>query len=98
MDLSLKILLAKTTVWTVAQRIKNVRERLEKDKPDTKDYIKGGKESEQYLLETIQVINLLEDEIISLNREMNQLARRNAQLRVAYQELQDEIKYKNIEL
>ena len=98
MDLSLKILWAKTTVWTVKERIKNVREKLEKDKPEAKEYIKGGKESEQYLLETIQVINLLEDEITSLNREMNQLARRNAQLRVAYQELQEEIKFKNIEL
>jgi predicted nuclease with TOPRIM domain len=98
MDLSLKILWAKTTVWTVKERIKNVREKLEKDKPDAKDYINGGKESEQYLLETIQVINLLEDEITSLNREMNQLARRNAQLRVAYQELQKEIKYKDATL
>ena len=95
MDLSLKILWAKSTVWTVKERIKNVREKLEKDKPDAKDYINGGKESEEYLLETIQVINLLEDEITSLNREMNQLARRNAQLRVAYQELQEEIKYKD---
>jgi predicted nuclease with TOPRIM domain len=98
MDLSLKILWAKTTVWTVKERIKNVREKLEKDKPDAKDYINGGKESEQYLLETIQVINLLEDEITSLNREMNQLARRNAQLRVAYQELKDELKYKDATL
>jgi predicted nuclease with TOPRIM domain len=98
MDLSLKILWAKTTVWTVKERIKNVREKLEKDKPEAKDYINGGKESEEYLLETIQVINLLEDEITNLNRELNQLARRNAQLRVAYQELQEEIKYKNVEL
>jgi predicted nuclease with TOPRIM domain len=98
MDLSLKILWAKTTVWTVKERIKNVREKLEKDKPDAKDYINGGKESEAYLLETIQVINLLEDEITSLNRELNQLARRNAQLRVAYQELQKEIKYKDATL
>lgn len=98
MDLSLKILWAKTTVWTVAQRIKNVREKLEQEKPNAKDYIQGGKESEEYLLETIQVINLLEDEITNLNRELNQLARRNAQLRVAYQELQEEIKYKNVEL
>jgi predicted nuclease with TOPRIM domain len=98
MDLSLKLLWAKTTVWTVAQRIKNVREKLEQEKPNAKDYINGGKESEEYLLETIQVINLLEDEITNLNRELNQLARRNAQLRVAYQELQDEIKYKNVEL
>jgi predicted nuclease with TOPRIM domain len=98
MDLSLKLLWAKTTVWTVAQRIKNVREKLEQEKPDAKDYINGGKESEEYLLETIQVITLLEDEITNLNRELNQLARRNAQLRVAYQELQEEIKYKNVEL
>jgi len=95
MELDLKILWAKNTIWVVRERIKNVREKLEKEKPEAKDYIKGGKESEQYLLETIQVINLLEDEITSLNREMNQLARRNAQLRVAYQELQDEIKYKD---
>jgi predicted nuclease with TOPRIM domain len=98
MDLSLKVLWAKTTVWTVKERIKNVRERLEKDKPEAQDYINGGKESEANLLETIQVINLLEDEITNLNRELNQLARRNAQLRVAYQELQEEIKYKNVEL
>lgn len=45
MDLSLKLLWAKTTVWTVAQRIKNVRERLEIDKPDAVDYINGSKES-----------------------------------------------------
>jgi predicted nuclease with TOPRIM domain len=98
MDLSLKILYAKTTVWTVKERIKNVREKLEKEKPEAKDYINGGKESEQYLLETLNVINLLEDEITSLNRELNQLARRNAQLRVAYEELKNEQKYKNVEL
>jgi predicted nuclease with TOPRIM domain len=98
MDLSLKILYAKTTVWTVKERIKNVREKLEKEKPEAKDYINGGKESEQYLLETLNVINLLEDEITSLNRELNQLARRNAQLRVAYDELKNEIKFKDIEL
>jgi hypothetical protein len=98
MDLSLKLLWAKTTVWTVAQRIKNVREKLEQEKPNAKDYIQGGKESEQYLLETLNVINLLEDEITSLNRELNQLARRNAQLRVAYDELKSELKFKDIEL
>lgn len=98
MDLSLKLLWAKTTVWTVAQRIKNVREKLEKEKPEAKGYIQGGRESEQYLLETLNVINLLEYEITSLNRELNQLARRNAQLRVAYDELKNELKFKNIQL
>ena len=98
MDLSLKILWAKTTVWTVKERIKNVREKLEKEKPEAKGYINGGKESEQYLLETIHVINLLEQEIINLNRELNELARRNVQLRVAFEELKNEQKYKDVEL
>jgi len=95
--LDLKILWAKNTVWTVAQRIKNVREKLEKDKPEAKDYINGSKESEEQLYKTELVIIEMEKEIKSLNRELNQLARRNAQLRVAYQELQDEIKFKRIE-
>ena len=98
MDLSLKILWAKTTVWTVAQRIKNVREKLEKDKPDAKDYINGGKDSEELLLKTELVLIEMQNEIVSLNRELNQLARRNAQLRVAYDELKNELKFKNIEL
>jgi hypothetical protein len=33
-----------------------------------------------------------------LNRELNQLAKRNAQLRVAYDELKNELKFKNIEI
>jgi cell division protein FtsL len=98
MDLSLKILWAKTTVWTVKERIKNVREKLEKDKPDAKDYINGGKDSEEMLLKTELVLIEMQNEIISLNRELNQLARRNAQLRVAYDELKNELKFKDVEL
>lgn len=98
MDLSLKILWAKTTVWTVKERIKNVREKLEKDKPEAKDYINGGKDSEEQLLKTELVIIEMENEIISLNRELNQLAKRNAQIRVAYDELKNELKFKDIEL
>ena len=97
MDLSLKILWAKNTIWVVRQRIKNVREKLEKDKPDAKDYINGSKESEEQLLKTELVIIEMENEIKGLNRELNQLARRNAQLRVAYQELKDELKFKDID-
>jgi hypothetical protein len=98
MDLDLKILWAKNTLWVVRERIKNVREKLEKDKPDAKDYINGGKDSEEQLLKTELVLIEMQNEIISLNRELNQLAKRNAQLRVAYDELKNELKYKNIEL
>jgi hypothetical protein len=98
MQLDLKILWAKNTIWTVRERIKNVRLRLEAEKPDAKDYINGGRDSEELLLKTELVIKEMENEIVSLNRELNQLSRRNAQLRVAYEELQEEIKYKNVEL
>jgi len=98
MDLDLKILWAKNVLWTVRERIKNVREKLEKEKPEAKDYINGGKDSEEQLLKTELVIIEMENEIVSLNRELNQLARRNAQLRVAYDELKNELKFKNIEL
>lgn len=98
MDLDLKILWAKNTLWVVRERIKNVRVKLEKDKPDAKDYINGGKDSEEMLLKTELVLIEMQNEIISLNRELNQLARRNAQLRVAYDELKDELKFKDIDL
>jgi predicted nuclease with TOPRIM domain len=98
MELDLKILWAKNTLWVVRERIKNVREKLEKDKPDAKDYINGGKDSEEQLLKTELVLLEMQNEIISLNRELNQLARRNAQLRVAYDELKNELKFKDIEL
>lgn len=98
MDLSLKILWAKNTIWVVRERIKNVREKLEIDKPEAKDYINGSKESEEQLLRAEQVIIDMELEIKSLNRELNQLSRRNAELRVAYQELKNQIKYKDIDL
>ncbi len=98
MDLDLKILWAKNTLWVVRERIKNVREKLEKDKPDAKDYINGGKDSEEQLLKTELVLLEMQNEIISLNRELNQLARRNAQLRVAYDELKNELKFKDVEL
>ncbi len=98
MDLDLKILWAKNTIWVVRERIKNVRVKLENDKPDAKDYINGGKDSEEMLLKTELVLIEMQNEIISLNRELNQLAKRNAQLRVAYDQLKNELKFKNIEL
>jgi hypothetical protein len=98
MDLDLRILWAKNVIWCVRERIKNVREKLEKDKPEAKDYINGSKESEEQLLRAEQVIIDMELEIKSLNRELNQLSRRNAELRVAYQELKNQIKYKDIDL
>jgi hypothetical protein len=98
MELDLKILWAKNTIWVVRERIKNVRLKLEKEKPDAKDYINGGKDSEEMLLKTELVLIEMQNEIISLNRELNQLAKRNAQLRVAYDELKNELKYKDATL
>jgi predicted nuclease with TOPRIM domain len=98
MDLDLKILWAKNVLWTVRERIKNVREKLEREKPEAQEYINGGKDSEAMLLKTELVLIEMQNEITSLNRELNQLAKRNAQLRVAYDELKNELKFKDIEL
>jgi predicted nuclease with TOPRIM domain len=98
MELDLKILWAKNVIWTVRERIKNVREKLEREKPEAQDYINGGKDSEAMLLKTELVLIEMQNEIISLNRELNQLAKRNAQLRVAYDELKNELKFKDVEL
>jgi len=67
-------------------------------KAPLKDGIEGGKDSEEQLLKTELVLIEMQNEIISLNRELNQLARRNAQLRVAYDQLKNELKFKDIEL
>ena len=98
MELDLKILWAKNVRWTVRERIKNVREKLEREKPEAQDYINGGKDSEAMLLKTELVLIEMQNEIISLNRELNQLAKRNAQLRVAYDELKNELKFKDATL
>lgn len=98
MDLTLKIIKTKANLWSIYQRIKFGREKIEKDKPTAFDYINGAKQSEQELLEAYDSFTDLSDHIIALSRENSELARRNILLLEQLRILKDELKYKDIQL
>ena len=98
MDLTLKIIKTKANLWSIYQRIKFGREKIEKDKPTALDYINGAKQSEEELLEAYDSFTDLSDHIITLSRENSELARRNILLLEQLRILKDEIKYNNIQL
>jgi len=98
MDLTLKIIKTKANLWSIYQRIKFGREKIEKDKPTALDYINGAKQSEQELLEAYDSFTDLSDHIITLSRENSELARRNILLLEQLRILKDELKYKDATL
>ena len=98
MDLTLKIIKTKANLWSIYQRIKFGREKIEKDKPTALDYINGAKQSEEELLEAYGSFTDLSDHIITLSRENSELARRNILLLEQLRILKDELKYKDCAL
>jgi len=98
MDLTLKIIKTKANLWSIYQRIKFGREKIEKDKPTALDYINGAKQSEEELLEAYDSFTDLSDHIITLSRENSELARRNILLLEQLRILKDELKYKDVTL
>ena len=98
MDLTLKIIKTKANLWSIYQRIKFGREKIEKDKPTALDYINGAKQSEKELLEAYGSFTDLSDHIITLSRENSELARRNILLLEQLRILKDELKYKDCAL
>jgi len=98
MDISLRIIKTKANIWSIYQRIKFGREKIEKERPTALDYINGARQSEQELLEAYDSFTQLSDHIIALSRENSELARRNLMLLDQNQELKLELKYKDIQL
>lgn len=98
MDISLRIIKTKANIWSIYQRIKFGREKIEKDRPTALDYINGAKQSEQELLEAYDSFIQLSDHIICLSRENSELARRNIMLLEQTKQLKDELKYKDCAL
>ena len=98
MDLTLKIIKTKANLWSIYQRIKFGREKIEKDKPTALDYINGAKQSEEELLEAYDSFTDLSNHIITLSRENSELARRNILLLEQLRILKDELKYKDATL
>lgn len=98
MDISLRIIKTKANIWSIYQRIKFGREKIEKERPTALDYINGARQSEDELLEAYDSFTQLSDHIIALSRENAELARRNLMLLDQTQELKLELKYKDIQL
>ena len=85
-------------MWSIYQRIKFGREKIEKERPTALDYINGARQSEQELLEAYDSFTQLSDHIIALSRENAELARRNIMLLDQNQELKLKLKYKDAAL
>ena len=98
MDLTLRIIKTKANLWSIYQRIKFGREKIEKEKPTALDYINGAKQSEQELLEAYDSFTDLSDHIITISRENSELVRRNILLLEELTRVKNELKYKDCAL
>ena len=97
MDLGLQKIKTGANLWTIQQRIKSSREQILKTRPDATDYIKGAEQSEQELLEAISFLTNLYEHAISLSRENTILANRNIELSRQKHELENQLKFNQIE-
>ena len=97
MDLGLQKIKTNANLWTIQQRIKSSREQILKTRPDATDYIKGAEQSEEELLEAISFLTNLYEHAVSISRENTILATRNMELTRQKHELENQIKYNQIE-
>ncbi len=97
MDIGLHKIKTNANLWTIQQRIKSSREQILKTRPDATDYIRGAEQSEQELLEAISFLTNLYEHAISLSRENTILANRNIELTRVKHELEQQIKFNQIE-
>ena len=97
MDLGLQKIKTGANLWAIKQRIKNAREQILKTRPEATDYIKGAEQSEDELLEAISFLTNLYEHSVALSRENTILANRNIELSRQKHELENQIKYNQIE-
>lgn len=97
MELGLQKIKTSANLWAIKQRIKSSREQILKTRPEATDYIKGAEQSEEELLEAISFLTNLYEHAISLSRENTILANRNMELSRQKHELEQQIKYNQIE-
>ena len=97
MDIGLQKIKTGANLWAIKQRIKNAREQILKTRPEATDYIKGAEQSEEELLEAISFLTNLYEHSVSLSRENTILANRNMELSRQKHELEQQIKYNQIE-
>ena len=98
MDIGLKLLLAKGKILSMKWRIKLTREELEEKRPNAKAFIDGANDVEEDLDEVYNVIDDLELELRLQGREINRCREINGQLKQRIEELEHEIKFRNVDL
>lgn len=97
MDLALQKIKTGVNLWAIKRRIQNARENILKTRPEALDYIKGAEQSEQELLEAISFLTNLYEHAVSLSRENTILANRNIELSRIKHELENQLKFNQIE-
>lgn len=97
MDIGLQKIKTSANLWSIKKRIQNARENILKTRPDAVDYIKGAEQSEEELLEAISFLTNLYEHAISISRENTILANRNMELQRQKHELENQLKYNQIE-
>ena len=97
MDIGLQKIKTSANLWAIKKRIQNAREQILKTKPEATDYIKGAEQSEEELLEAISFLTNLYEHAVAISRENTILATRNMELQRQKNELENQIKYNQIE-
>ena len=97
MDLGLQKIKTGANLWAIKKRIQNARDQILKTRPEATDYIQGAEQSEEELLEAISFLTNLYEHAVSLSRENTILASRNMELSRQKHELENQIKYNQIE-
>jgi predicted nuclease with TOPRIM domain len=98
MDTGLKLILAKSILNKTIWRVKLTREDLEENRPNAVSYIKGAKDVEKDLTDVQIALDDLELELRLHGREINRCLHINGELKKRIEELEHELKFKDVEL
>jgi archaellum component FlaC len=98
MDIALQLLLVKSKLQSIKTRIRLTREDLEAKKPNATAFIQGAHDVELDLTEIEKTIYNLELEMRMIGREINYAMKTNGELKKIINELENEIKFKNLDL
>ena len=98
MDIGLKLLHVKGLIYKNIWKIKLTREELEEKRPSAVAYINGAKDTEDDLKEIEEGILQLEAELRLQGREINRCLQINGELKQRIDELEYELKFKNVTL
>lgn len=98
MDIGLKLLLAKSKLEKTRTRIRLSREEIQEKRPSAIEYINGALDTEKDLLDILEILYELENELRYNGRELNHAVKINGELKKRIDELEHELKFKNVEL